>query len=286
MSGCITDNSTNVPCSLGTKGCSLSHGITRHTLTAADTSSLGHMPGARWAFDESVTECFDDMLARSIPEHEEMRRVVAQLSRLFVRPGAAVVDLGCSRGETIARVRDACKVDGDPNRWIEWHGLEVSPPMLAAARERFRDDSSVTIVEHDLRRGIPSPSLPTSLVLSVLTLQFTPIEYRQQIVASVYDLLSRGSHRHDRPGAFILVEKVLGASARIDASLVDAYYDRKRASGYSDAEIERKRHALEGVLVPVTARWNEDLLRGAGFVEVDCVWRCLNFAAWLAVTGR
>jgi len=277
--GCeVGDPRGPLPCVMGTVGCVRIH--------INESTSLGHMPdpGKRWAFDESVTECFDDMLARSIPEHEEMRHVVAQLARLFVRPGAAVVDLGCSRGETISRVRAVC--DDDRGRWVEWHGLEVSPPMLAAARERFRDVPGVAIIEHDLRHGIPAPSLPTSLVLSVLTLQFTPIEYRQQIVASVYDLLSRGAHRHDRPGAFIIVEKVLGASARIDASLVDAYYDRKRASGYSEAEIQRKRHALEGVLVPVTARWNEDLLRGAGFVEVDCVWRCLNFAAWLAITGR
>ena len=49
------------------------------------------------------------------------------------------------------------------------------------------------------------------------------------------------------------------------------------------AELEAKSRALEGVLVPVTARWNEDMLRAAGFAQVDCVWRCMNFAAWLAV---
>jgi hypothetical protein len=37
------------------------------------------------------------------------------------------------------------------------------------------------------------------------------------------------------------------------------------------------------VLVPVSAAANEELLRGAGFDAVECVWRCLNFAAWVAV---
>ena len=36
-------------------------------------SSLGHAPGARWEFDESVTSAFDDMLRRSIPQYEAMR---------------------------------------------------------------------------------------------------------------------------------------------------------------------------------------------------------------------
>ncbi len=41
--------------------------------------------------------------------------------------------------------------------------------------------------------------------------------------------------------------------------------------------------ALEGVQVPVTAKWNEDLLRAAGFRNVECYWRWMNFAAWVAV---
>ena len=35
--------------------------------------------------------------------------------------------------------------------------------------------------------------------------------------------------------------------------------------------------------MPVTAAWNEELLRTAGFGVVECFWRYLNFAAWVAV---
>ena len=85
------------------------------------------------------------------------------------------------------------------------------------------------------------------------------------------------------PEGEILVEKVLGKSADLDRALVDVYYDFKRRMGYTQEEIDRKRLSLEGVLVPVTAEWNEELLHGAGFARVDCVWRWSNFAAWLAV---
>jgi tRNA (cmo5U34)-methyltransferase len=84
-------------------------------------------------------------------------------------------------------------------------------------------------------------------------------------------------------GAFVLVEKVLGSTAESDAVLVAAYYDTKREAGYTDEEIDRKRLSLEGVLVPVTARWNEDMLSRTGFRDVECIWRTLNFAAWVAV---
>src|SRR5262249_48396189 len=69
----------------------------------------------------------------------------------------------------------------------------------------------------------------------------------------------------------------------IDGLMVDLYYRLKRENGYTREEIDRKRFALEGVLVPVTARWNEELLRGAGFRQVDYFWRWMNFAGWIAV---
>lgn len=28
---------------------------------------------------------------------------------------------------------------------------------------------------------------------------------------------------------------------------------------------------------------NEDLLRMTGFKKIDCFWRCLNFAGWIAI---
>jgi 4-aminobutyrate aminotransferase/(S)-3-amino-2-methylpropionate transaminase len=37
------------------------------------------------------------------------------------------------------------------------------------------------------------------------------------------------------------------------------------------------------VLVPLTARWNEEALLSAGFREVDSFWRWMNFAGWVAV---
>lgn len=57
----------------------------------------------------------------------------------------------------------------------------------------------------------------------------------------------------------------------------------KVRNGYSQEQIQRKRMALEGVQIPVTAAWNEDTLARAGFTEYDCVWRWGNFAGWVAI---
>lgn len=237
-----------------------------------DGNPVDHvMPDGRWCFDRQVTDVFDDMLQRSIPQYNAMRSVVFEMAARHVRPGTAVVDMGCSRGEALAPF---VSTFGDANEYI---GLEISEPMVAAARERFASHphgGRVTIARTDLRHEFPS--VTSSVVLSVLTLQFTPIEYRQRIVRRVLASLAPG-------GAFVLVEKVLGATAGLDEAFVDLFLRIKKQNGYSQCEIDRKRLSLEGVLVPVTARWNEELLRGEGFAAVDCFWRHLNFAGWVAV---
>jgi tRNA (cmo5U34)-methyltransferase len=130
------------------------------------------------------------------------------------------------------------------------------------------------ILNTDLRHEYPG--VDASVVLSVLTLQFIPIEYRQKIVANIYDSLRPG-------GAFLLVEKILGRDSFTNELFIETYLKRKGANGYSQEEINRKRESLEGVLVPVTSLWNEDLLKVAGFKHVECYWRHLNFAAWIGI---
>ena len=229
------------------------------------------MPNGPWQFDREVTAAFDNMLQRSIPQYNAMRMVTFEVGRRFVKPDTAIIDMGCSRGEALVPFVSGF---GAANDYI---GLEISEPMIEAAQEKFVNHphgNRVTIQSADLRHEFPG--VTSSLVLSVLTLQFTPIEYRQRIIRRVFNSLAPG-------GAFILVEKVLGATSELDDAFVDLFLAIKKQNGYSEAEIDRKRLSLEGVLVPVTARWNEDLLHEEGFRSVDCFWRHLNFAGWVAV---
>lgn len=233
-----------------------------------DRITDNHLAGDRWAFDADVTHVFEDMLRRSIPQYDVMRDTVTRLALSYAKPDTYIVGLGCSRGDDLAPLVNEL----DPA--YSFLGLEVSPPMIEAARARFAACVNVEITQHDLRTGYPD--VAASVTLSVLTLQFTPIEYRPRIVRDICNSTLPC-------GAFIMVEKLLGGTAEIDALYVQHYYAMKRAHGYTDDQIERKRLSLEGVLVPVTARWNEELLRDAGFRQVECFWRWLNFAGWIAI---
>lgn len=232
-------------------------------------SSIDHMPDGPWRFDASVTQVFEDMLERSIPQYGVMRDAVEAIAAAYVQPGTAVLDLGCSKGDALAGLVGRF---GDANTYV---GVEVSAPMVTAARERFAGLPFVEIQDRDLRSGLPVLTSAPSVVLSVLTLMFVPINYRQRLVQEVYTQLPAG-------GAFILVEKCLGHGS-LDDLFVRLYHEMKASNGYTQEAIDRKALALEGVLVPVTARWNEELLEAAGFRTVDCFWRWMNFAGWVAI---
>ena len=236
-----------------------------------ERSSLGHTPKIPWEFDESVTRVFDDMLARSVPQYEVMRRSCFDIACRYVREGTDIVDLGCSRGEAMAPLVDKY---GTRNRFI---GVETSKPTLDAVRERYKDHINsgiVEILDLDLREGFPPAR--ASVTLSILTLQFIPVEHRPRIVGDIYESTIAG-------GCLVLVEKILGDSDSLDELMVELYYDIRRENGYTDEEIKRKALSLKGVLVPITAKSDEELLRSAGFRDVDCFWRWMNFAGWVAV---
>ena len=221
----------------------------------------------KWEFDENVTKVFGDMLSRSIPDYDMMRELVFKIGKNFIKEGSTIVDMGCSNGLSVESF-----VKAFPQNYF--YLFDVSKPMLQECRKRFKDYPLVFVWDNDLREGIPMDDI--DLALSILTLQFTPIEYRQNILQDVCDKLNKG-------GAFSLVEKVLGNSAQIDNLFVKEYYDMKKDNGYTQEQIANKRKSLEGVLVPLTASFNEHLLHQVGFKYVDCFFRCLNFSGWIAI---
>jgi tRNA (cmo5U34)-methyltransferase len=233
------------------------------------------VPEGKWAFDDEVTEVFEDMLRRSIPQYEVMRRAVFDLACCFAERKAEswVVDLGCSRGDTLAPLVEKY---GDRLRYF---GCDVSEPMLEACRLRFDPWIRRGLVQIDnLDLRYEYPAIAAQVTTAILCVQFIPLEYRQRVVSDVYRWTNPG-------GAFIVVEKVLGNSALVNDLMVGEHEAMKSSNGYTREQIDRKRLSLEGVMVPVTSKWNEELLHQAGFRDVDCFWRWMNFAGWIAVKG-
>ena len=140
-------------------------------------------------------------------------------------------------------------------------------PSLAAGRAELR--------EADLNALVDLP--PCGIVFLNWTLQFVRPLYRESLVRRVFEAL-------EPRGALFVSEKVLLSSSLPEPPLHRALPDDyKKSRGYSDAEIQRKREALENVLVPYRLEENRLMLERAGFPTVDPFFRWLNFACLLAV---
>ena len=228
-----------------------------------------------FSFDQDVTNAFEDMLQRSIPQYDQMREATFAVADHFVMSRGDtnwVIDLGASRGGSIEKLLYKYGAN------LRYLLVETSEPMLEVLRDRFVDYVAPGIIQirsNDLRVP-PFPTRPACVIQSVLTLQFIAINYRQAIIQRIYDSLEPG-------GAFILVEKLLAESWQLDSAFTRIYHNLKHRQGYTQEAIDRKAHALEGVLVPTTASWNIDLMRQAGFREIDCFWRYMNFAGFVAI---
>lgn len=224
-------------------------------------------PEGKWTFeDPGVAEQFDAMLEMSIPDYRTMRWLTSELAMHDLREEAVIADLGASRGGAIKEIYEKFPE-------AKFHAWESSEPMRNALNNEFSQDR-VAVYGTDLKNEL-FVSNYFDRVLSVLTIMFTPIEYRSAIFQRIHNSL--------RPnGKLLLVEKTLPENSGITESFVKVYYDLKRKNGYSEDQIDRKRHSLEGVLVPSTTESTESMLRSAGFSQIQQYWRALQFVGWVA----
>jgi tRNA (cmo5U34)-methyltransferase len=177
-------------------------------------------------------------------------------------------DLGCSLGASTVAL-----AEGAGDRGCRIVGVDNAPPMLARAAEltagrhpeiewRCADVRNVAIRD-------------ASVVVLNFTLQFIPTDDRLALLS--------GIRRGLRPGGMlVLSEKIAGDDASANTLLTEMHHAFKRANGYSDLEISRKRNALENVLLPETLATHYERLRMAGFARCDLWFQCFNFVSLVA----
>jgi tRNA (cmo5U34)-methyltransferase len=223
-------------------------------------------------FDEKVARVFDDMVARSVPYYDEIQRLQVELAVEFLPDRESLVyDLGCSTGTTLHLLASHPRCP----KAARFAGIDNSAAMLAEAKAKLGGTGGVVeLVEADLNAGVELK--PCRIVFLNWTLQFVRPLYREALVRRVYEALEPG-------GALFLSEKVLLSNSFLNRLYIEHYLRYKRSRGYSDAEIQRKREALENVLVPYRLEENRLMLERAGFGTIDPFFRWLNFACLLAV---
>ncbi len=228
-----------------------------------------------FAFDERVAGVFDNMVSRSVPFYDEIQRIQANLVMNFLPETSAVVcDLGCSTGTTLHALSQHPKCP----KTAHFIGFDNSPAMLAKAALKLAPQLDTGQVSLNLADLAQLPALPSChAVILNWALQFVRPIGRETLLNTIYNGLAGG-------GVLLLSEKILADDTQLNRLYIEHYLQFKTSQGgYSDAENQRKREALENVLIPYRLDENYALLARAGFRHIDTYFRWFNFVCIIAV---
>ncbi|MEG2076682.1 MAG: hypothetical protein RRY34_09280, partial [Victivallaceae bacterium] len=95
------------------------------------------------------------------------------------------------------------------------------------------------------------------------------------LLKKIYDSMVPG-------GVLVLSEKIKLEDPAENDFFVEVYHQWKMGNGYSRREVERKREALENVLIPDTVAEHRRRLEAIGFVRFSVWFQCFNFVSMVA----
>lgn len=222
----------------------------------------------QFEFDESVADVFDDMLSRSVPFYKEVLDLTSDFALRFVKDGGKILDIGTSTGAMLVELHSKAK------KKIELHGIDNSPFMIKHAKSKLvAYGINANLIEGDI---LGYDIRDFDCVISNYTLQFIRPPQRYSLVHKIFDGINDG-------GVFICSEKIICEDKGLDYAFINHYLEYKKKHGYSEFEINKKREALENVLVPYSERENILMLKECGFKHVETIFRWVNFATFIAI---
>ncbi len=221
----------------------------------------------KFEFDEAVASVFDDMLSRSVPFYDEVRKLVISLILAEQKEGMKVLDLGSSTAKFLLDLKSKAQVA------MKLKGIDNSQAMLDRATQKCQAFGAN--IELELEDMLEYDYDNEDIIIANYTLQFIRPIQRLELIKKIYE----GLHND---GMFIFSEKIVFEDKVLDKDMIDIYYDYKKEQGYSEYEIAQKREALENVLIPFTIKENIQMCKDAGFTKIETVFQWANFVTFVA----
>ncbi len=229
-------------------------------------------PAGDFVFDDRVVKVFPDMISRSVPGYGLVVPMMGLLARQYAQADTDLYDLGCSVGAVSLAMRAAVLAGGA--RII---AVDNSLEMIRELQKKLEDGSEtyglpVEPVHQDI---LDTRIENASVVVLNFTLQFVAPEKRLELLGGIAAGL--------RPGGVLLLSEKIRFEDPQEQELQTAWHhDFKRAQGYSDLEIARKRDALENVMKPDLMQQHKERLTLAGFSRTYQWFQGFNFVSMIA----
>ncbi len=221
----------------------------------------------QFEFDEDVASVFDDMLNRSVPFYKENLNLQIKILKEFLKDNDKIIDLGCSTGNFLIEL--AKKSD----KKLKLIGIDNSEAMIKRAKQKAKAFGvKIKFLNEDF---LNSNLNNAKAIIANYTIQFIRPLKREKLIKKIYSSLKED-------GIFLMSEKLISENKKLNKIMIDIYYEYKKKMGYSEFEIAQKREALENVLIPYSMQENIDMLKEAGFKNIEIIFRWNNFATFLA----
>lgn len=220
----------------------------------------------KFEFDEAVASVFDDMLSRSVPFYDEVRKLVISLILAEQKEGMKVLDLGSSTAKFLLDLHSKSEVN------MQLKGIDNSQAMLDRATQKCQAFGAN--VELELADMLEYDYDNEDVIIANYTLQFIRPIQRLELMNKIYEGLNND-------GMFVFSEKIIFEDKILDKEMINIYYAYKKEQGYSEYEIAQKREALENVLIPFTIKENIKMCKDAGFTKIETVFQWANFVTFV-----
>ena len=226
-----------------------------------------------WSFSGEVVKTFDDHVSKSVPMYAEGHKLICDLSDFFIKNNSNVYEIGCSTGTLIIKLAE----HNADKKGVNYVGVDIENDMILAGMEKLSNfknlDSNIEFVADDIFKVELKKA---DLIICYYTIQFIEPSLRQGLIDIIYEKLNWG-------GALIMFEKVRGSDARFQDIMSSAYVEYKIRMGYSFEDIIAKSRSLKGVLEPFSTQANIDMLKRAGFIDINTIQKYICFEGFMAI---
>ncbi|NEP08022.1 MAG: methyltransferase domain-containing protein, partial [Okeania sp. SIO4D6] len=206
----------------------------------------------------------------SVPLYREVVAGAVHWTRAYYQPKTRIIDVGCSTGTFLELLGRFLK---QPAILV---GIDNSQDMLDKAKEKLAQIQDFHQIELICENAENYSFENSSVVVMNYTLQFLSLPQRQKLLQAIYQGLVPG-------GLLFISEKIRSNCPQFQEQIAHHYEAFKAKNGYAQNEIERKKEALENVLVPLTEIQQLQMLNDSGFQQVESLIKFHNFISFVAL---